>query len=1362
MKKVKKYSIGLDIGVSSVGWACLTPDFRILKHNGRYAIGVREFEPAQTAEMRRVLRGARRRYNRRIKRIQLLQQTLSPLLKDDPEFIVEIDSIEKHFWRNSNDFENNSLSQTLRFLGMNTRHYPTIYHLRHDLIQKDEKFPPRLIYLALHHLVKYRGHFLYENLNWTNISQDADLQSLLLDYFDELKNFLYDEKEIDGVVIERIIHFLRDHSMTNSDKRNNILKIIGSEYKYAISLIIGLKVKAEKLFPESSNAKLYQEQNVVIDFTADDSIASIDLLTEDERGLVEKAQAIYQSLLLSELLGDAQYVSEAKVIAYEQFRDDLRLLKDIFNKYLDSKDYREVFITSREHQKMYHETRDAKFLCDFDKFLKIYEEEDKFYKKIKTKLEKILEKINENDDEKNVIENILNRIEKRQFLKKLKTKDNAAIPHQNNVYEAEKILLNQKKYYPEITNEMIKRIKQIISFRIPYYVGPLIKDNSKAKFGWMTRNDKGIHVLPWTFNDVVNKSESAEEFINRMTNYCTYLTNEKVLPKHSLLYEKFELFNELNGIQIRSSHESPDKKFRLSKEEKKWLIDNLFSKQKIVTHKHLQEALKISPYKHIIIDESTGGLKNIYGTQKEDRFASSLSTYIDMKQIFGEINDNNFDMIEEIIYWLTVFNEKDIIVMKIKEKYPQVTEKQIKSIIGLNYKGWGRLSKRILNELPADQINHLTVLDIMENEPKVFMEVLATEKYNLEERISKINSQNKENFTKIKYQYIAELQGSPALKKGIWQAILIIEELVDIFGEPENIIIEFAREDAISETPKDRQKKLKELEKTIKKDEKEFKQFLKEHLKKDDYDYKDNRLYLYITQLGKCLYTGEPLDISRLHEYEVDHILPRSFVKDDSLDNLALVKKGMNQLKGYDKMPLEIIPPKKKGEQILFWKKLKNFNLISQKKFNLLMKESFTDQDKERFFARQLVETRQITKHVKELLEERFSDTKIYTVNANIISNLRKHSNLQKLRNLNNKHHAVDAALAALIVQFVINQYGANFLDFDFKYQKAHEKWRKMILKYGKHFFLFSDIDNYDKFLHFKTGKFISGREYLDVLNNEIPWQTTKKIGSNEGAFYDQTIYSPNHPKGRKPQYVSSKLTKGVHSDIKRECSYLISYKFLDNKNREKVESKIVDLFVIEKYQLKNINKDDLALFLAKKVAKGDVVDAKIHKKILKHQLILVDNHPMYFVSAKEMHNAKQLMLGKNTLKQLYHYFLMLKEPDNEDLNVVELKDLFLQIVNHVQEDYKGYFSKTFFEKLIKYTHQINSVETFNLGLEELLKATSAGATRSTKLFEYRYVKKLNLSEIKFIDQSITGLRFRKPKSYKNELWINKLEKRCE
>lgn len=60
-----KYSIGLDIGVASVGWVCMTEDYKILLYNNRAAIGVHEFEAAQVAETRRLKRGMRRRYNRR-------------------------------------------------------------------------------------------------------------------------------------------------------------------------------------------------------------------------------------------------------------------------------------------------------------------------------------------------------------------------------------------------------------------------------------------------------------------------------------------------------------------------------------------------------------------------------------------------------------------------------------------------------------------------------------------------------------------------------------------------------------------------------------------------------------------------------------------------------------------------------------------------------------------------------------------------------------------------------------------------------------------------------------------------------------------------------------------------------------------------------------------------------------------------------------------------------------------------------------------------------------------------------------------------------------------------------------------------
>lgn len=1343
-KSKEKYSIGLDIGVASVGWTCLTPDFRIPKHNGRYAMGVREFEAAETAEARRVQRGTRRRYNRRIKRIQLLQKTISPLFRNDPNFFMEFDEKEKHFWRNSNQFENNSLSETLKYLGMNPHNYRTIYHLRNALLTSDKKIHPRLIYLALHNLVKYRGHFLNENMNWTDSEGSASLQTLLADYFKELTDHQYEEIVLADNSYKQIINILKDKHVTNADKRKNILDITRKELREPVSLILGLKANIAKLFPESNQFNIYKEEKLGINFSDEDITEVLDKLTDEERLLVEKANVIYQTVLLNDLLGEAHCVAEAKVRDYDQFGKDLKLLREIYNEYFGEKAYRDMFITSKENQGKYNETRDVKLLCEFDKFIKVKNKhEENFYKNVENKLKDLQKKDPSTKDEQNIVEQVRRRLEYQQFLRKLKNRDNAAIPHQNNVYEAEKILKNQQQFYPEITDEIIDKIKEIISFRIPYYIGPIIKENEEAKFGWASRKLENRHVKPWNFHEVIDRSQSAEEFISRMTNSCAYLINEKVLPKHSLIYEKFELLNELNGIQIRSSQELPNKKFRLSKEEKEWLIDNVFSKRKNVTHKNLKEELKNSPFKHLIIDESTDGLKNIYGTQKEERFGSSLSTLIDMQKIFEALTDINFDMLEEIIYWITVFEEKEIIEMKIKEKYPDLNEKQIRSLINLNYTGWGRLSKCLIDELPADEVKHLTILDIMEREPRVFMEVMSVEKYNLNVRIAGINLKDNNSFTKIKYQDIAELHGSPAIKKGIWQAVLLIEELVDIFGEPENIMIEFAREEGKKERANKRKNKLKELERAISKDEKELKQFLKEHLGHEDEEYRDNRLYLYISQQGKCLYSGESLNISRLQDYEVDHILPRSFVKDDSIDNLALVKKHMNQDKGNQRMPLEVLDSQQKVKQKLFWKKLQENKLISQRKYNRLLKESFSDQDKEGFFARQLVETRQITKHVKDLLDERFEDTDIHTVNANIVTGLRDHSNILKLRELNNKHHAVDAALTAVIIQFIINQYGVNFLNFNFKYQEAHKKWREMLTKYRKNFFLFSDIDKYDKFVHFQTGELLTGREFLSVLNDEMPWQTTKKVGSNEAAFYKETLYSP---KAKKPGYISGKLSKGVHDSTRRDCAYLVSYKYLNKRNQETLESKIVDLLVIEKYQTKHFTNKELAMFLAEKVARGKVLASKIHTKILKHQLITANGHPLYFVSADEMNNAKQFRPYLSVTDKLYR--IINKEETSEEF----LQAAFEELSGNATSQYRSYLPESRIRAIENYVEKVIDSESFNKGVQELLKMASASAARSNN-FGGRYERKLNPSEVKFIHQSITGLKYREPKSYRYELW---------
>ena len=53
-----------------------------------------------------------------------------------------------------------------------------------------------------------------------------------------------------------------------------------------------------------------------------------------------------------------------------------------------------------------------------------------------------------------------------------------------------------------------------------------------------------------------------------MVNHCTYLNNEMVLPKNSLLYEKFMVLNELNNLKINNEN--------ISVELKQSLYNNLF------------------------------------------------------------------------------------------------------------------------------------------------------------------------------------------------------------------------------------------------------------------------------------------------------------------------------------------------------------------------------------------------------------------------------------------------------------------------------------------------------------------------------------------------------------------------------------------------------------------------------------------------------------------------------------------------------------------------------------------------------------------------------------------------------------------
>lgn len=87
-----------------------------------------------------------------------------------------------------------------------------------------------------------------------------------------------------------------------------------------------------------------------------------------------------------------------------------------------------------------------------------------------------------------------------------------------------------------------------------------------------------------------------------------------------------------------------------------------------------------------------------------------------------------------------------------------------------------------------------------------------------------------------------------------------------------------------------------------------------------------------------------------------------------------------------------------------------------------------------KFIKRQLVETRQITKNVAQILDKQFNyklddnnkiirEVNIITLKSKIISDFRNEFGLYKLREVNDYHHAHDAYLNAVIGTTLLKKY---------------------------------------------------------------------------------------------------------------------------------------------------------------------------------------------------------------------------------------------------------------------------------------------------------------------------------------------------
>lgn len=1245
----KKYYVGLDIGTDSVGWAVTDENYNLIEYKGKQMWGSRLFDEAKTAEERRVFRSNRRRLERKKQRIRLLEEEFSKAIYEkDENFFIRLE--------NSNLFieDKDDKVKTSNCL-FNDKDYtdkdyhdefPTIYHLRKALIENKKEYDVRLVFLALHNIFKHRGHFLYDGSNIESISSFENIYMDFISYLNE--NYEIDFSGCSELSFEETI---KNKSLSPSKKKDELSKLCGVEKcnkieRSILGLISGTTEKLSDLF---NDEELKEAEKTSICFSSgsyDEDRVLLDNILMERCYLVDKLKAIYDWSILAEILDGGelngkQYLSVSKCASYDKHKKDLSILKHVV-KTLCPDQYNEIFNANDEKKENYpayvgrvnkkNNKNEYVKRCNREKFSKY--------------IGKILEKLEKTEE----VEYLIAENSAGTLLPLQVNGDNGVIPYQVHKMELVEILDNVSKYLSflnEIDLESGLSVKEklikIFDFRVPYYVGPLnLAFKEQGENCWAVRKEDGP-IRPWNLESKIDLDASAKEFILRMTNECTYLINEKVLPKNSLLYSEFMVLNELNNVKIRDE--------KLPIELKHNIYMDLFLKYKKVTSKKLFNYLKNNGYE--LEQEDINGI--------DGDFKCALNSYHDFKDKINidMTSYENQKMIEEIVFWITVYSDGGkILKRQIKLNYgSRLTDEQINKISKLKYSGWGGLSKAFLQNIQGVDIQTgecMNIINGLRNTNNNLMQLLSND-FTFVEEINKHNDLLRPVINKISYEeLVKDLYVSPAIKRSIWQTLLITEEIKKVLkSEPEKIFVEMARgPEKDKKRTKSRKAQLLELYKNIKDEERNW---LSEIDGMSEDAFRSQNIFLYYIQMGIDMYTGDKIDLGDIingqHIYDRDHIYPQSKTKDDSiLNNLVLVNKNDNKEKSDGVVPFRI---QKKMQP--FWNMLKTRGFITDEKYTRLMRsEKLSEDELAGFISRQVVETRQSTKAVATLLKNVYDNTEVVYVKAQAVSDFKRdNADIVKVREINDYHHAKDAYLNVVVG----NVYNSKFTNNPYIWMKKNKDSVYSLNQMFKR-----DLLNKNGQVVWKSGNNGTIKDVKATVNGNKILFTKYAYCEHGGLFNQQMVRATKAKVPSKSEKMSDLSKYGGYDSVKSAYFMLVESEKKNKKIRtiesvplylsrqfEKDESLLIN-YCKEKLELENPR---ILIPKIKKKSKMIINGFPVHiaghngKRVEFHvgaQLILDSKYEVYIKKVVKYLEKNKERKDKNTLLKVSEYDKVTKD----------------------------------------------------------------------------------------------------------------------
>ncbi|SNA74986.1 type II CRISPR RNA-guided endonuclease Cas9 [Flavobacterium psychrophilum] len=469
-----------------------------------------------------------------------------------------------------------------------------------------------------------------------------------------------------------------------------------------------------------------------------------------------------------------------------------------------------------------------------------------------------------------------------------------------------------------------------------------------------------------------------------LVSFCEFEKGHKAIPKSSPLFQEFRIWQNLNNVVVKN--ETTKEVYELSEELKQLIAEELQFKEsmtdvQMLTFCELKKGTHTVNFKKIEGNRTNSSIFKVFekileveGYEMDFSKMKPLEIREAVAPIFETLNintaildfdpsiqGNDFDKQPYYQLWHLLYSAEDDDKLKetLKNKFG-FKENHIPFLLNINLQAdYGSLSAKAIKKI----LPHLM-------DGHIYDKACTLVGYNHSSSLT--TEQNNERVLKDTLELLKKNSlRNPVVEKILNQMINVINAIMKdpAMGKPDEIRVELARE------LKNNNEQRSEMTKAINKNTAEHDQIRKllhtefgiaRVTRNDIIRYK-----LWKETDGISLYTGKPIEPSKLFtkDYDIEHIIPKSRLFDDSFSNKTICERQLNIDKS-NKTAYSFLQEKLSPEEFdQFEKRVKSlFGKISRTKQNKLLMAD--NEIPEGFIDRQLRETQYIAKKAKEILLE--------------------------------------------------------------------------------------------------------------------------------------------------------------------------------------------------------------------------------------------------------------------------------------------------------------------------------------------------------------------------------------------------------